>query len=169
MEQTQSSQDTPKQTTAEAAPAAPAVPSKPAPPNLDEIAKSHGILLFDGVCNFCNGAVNFIIDHDPDAYFKFASLQSEAGQELLKRFKLPTEDFDTMILIENDSYYNKSSAALRISRRLEGVLSLGYAGVIVPKFLRDKVYEFVAARRYKWFGKQDQCRLPTPDVRARFL
>ena len=154
---------------AQSAPAPQAAPSKPAPPNLDEISRRHGIVLFDGVCNFCSGAVNFIIDHDPDGYFKFASLQSEAGQELLKRFKLPTDDFDTMVLIENNTYFNKSTAALRIARHLKGPLSLGFAGIIVPRFLRDKGYEFIAKRRYQWFGKQDQCRMPTPAIRARFL
>lgn len=157
MEQTQSSAATD------------AAPQSPAKPNLDEISRRHAILLFDGVCNFCNGAVNFIIDHDPDGYFKFASLQSEAGQELLKRFKLPTEDFDTMVLIENNAYFNKSTAALRIARHLKGPFALGYAGILIPRLLRDKGYEFIAARRYKWFGKQDQCRLPTPAIRARFL
>ncbi|PKL78374.1 MAG: hypothetical protein CVV27_03400 [Candidatus Melainabacteria bacterium HGW-Melainabacteria-1] len=129
----------------------------------------HAILLFDGVCNVCNGAVNFIIDHDPDGYFKFASLQSEAGQDLLKRFKLPTADFNTMVLIEHNSYHIKSDAALRIARRLKGPLSLAYIGVIVPRFVRDKIYDLIASNRYQWFGKRDQCRLPTPAIRARFL
>lgn len=129
----------------------------------------HGVLLFDGVCNFCNGAVNFIIDRDPDNYFKFASLQSEAGQAYLRRFKLPTEDFNTMVLIENNSYHTKSSAGLRIARRLKGFWSLGYLLILVPKFVRDAVYDQIAKNRYSWFGKQDQCRLPTPEIRARFL
>lgn len=160
MEQTQSFQDKPNSSVQ---------PDLPDLPKLEDISRRHGILLFDGVCNFCDGAVNFIIDHDPENYFKFASLQSEAGQALLKRFNLPTEDFDTMVLIENNAYFNKSTAALRIARRLKGPFSLGYMGIIIPRFLRDKAYEFVAARRYKWFGKQDQCRMPTPAIRARFL
>ncbi|MEZ0368417.1 MAG: thiol-disulfide oxidoreductase DCC family protein [Candidatus Sericytochromatia bacterium] len=129
----------------------------------------HGVLLFDGVCNFCNGSVNFIIDHDPKGYFKFAALQSEAGQKLLERFNLPRSDFDTMIVIEQDKVYTKSTAGMRIARHLGFPWSLGSLGLILPRFIRDAGYSLVARNRYKWFGKQDQCRIPTPEIRARFL
>ena len=147
----------------------PAAASQAAAGSAVQADQSHGILLFDGVCNFCNGSVNFIIDHDPKAYFKFAALQSDAGQQLLARFDLPRSDFDTMILIEQGRCYKKSTAALRIARHLRFPWSLGGLLLLIPRFIRDAGYSLVARNRYRWFGKQDQCRLPTPDIRARFL
>lgn len=133
------------------------------------LPQNHAVVLFDGVCNVCNGSVNFIIDHDPQAYFKFASLQSEVGQQILAQFDLPRSDFDTMILIENGKCSKKSTAALGVARHLSFPWSIGGIGLIVPSFLRDLAYSLIARNRYKWFGKQDQCRIPTPAIRARFL
>lgn len=126
------------------------------------------IVLFDGVCNFCNGAVNLIIRHDADKKFKFTPLQSEAGQALRAKFNIG-EDIDSIILIENDQAYMHSTAGLRVARGLGGIWSLGYAFIIVPAFIRDWAYKLFAKYRYRLFGRQDACMLPTPDVRERFL
>ena len=126
------------------------------------------IVLFDGVCNFCNGAVNFIIRHDADKKFKFTPLQSEAGQELRTKFNIG-EDVDSIILIEDDQAYMHSTAGLRVARGLGGIWSLCYAFIIVPAFIRDWAYKLFAKYRYRLFGRQDACMLPTPDVRERFL
>ncbi|HRI04154.1 MAG TPA: thiol-disulfide oxidoreductase DCC family protein [Pyrinomonadaceae bacterium] len=126
------------------------------------------IVLFDGVCNFCNGAVNFIIRHDADKKFKFTPLQSEAGEDLRAKFNIG-EDIDSIILIENDKAYMHSTAGLRVAKGLGGIWSLGYAFIIVPAFIRDWAYKLFAKYRYRLFGRQDACMLPTPDVRERFL
>ncbi len=127
------------------------------------------IVLFDGVCNFCNGSVNFIIRRDPKKKFRFAPLQSEVGQKLLKQFGLSTTDLDTMILIDGDRYYSRSTAGLQIARRMSGLWPLLFAFIVVPPFLRDFVYNVIARNRYRWFGKRDACMVPTPDLRERFL
>ncbi len=126
------------------------------------------IVLFDGVCNFCNGAVNFIIRHDADKKFKFTPLQSEVGQELRAKFNIG-EDVDSIILIEDDKAYMHSTAGLRVARGLGGIWSLGYVFIIVPAFIRDWAYKLFAKYRYRLFGRQEACMLPTPDVRERFL
>jgi predicted DCC family thiol-disulfide oxidoreductase YuxK len=127
------------------------------------------IVLFDGVCKFCNAGVNFILDHDTRRRFRFAPLQSEAGQAILRHFHLRTDDFDTMILVENGRTYGRSSAALRIARQLGGVWALFTVLFAVPPFLRDGAYDLLARHRYRWFGKTDSCRVPTPEIRDRFL
>ena len=136
---------------------------------LAEVDEGTPVVLFDGVCNLCNGVVQFLIRHDPDAEFRFAALQSEAGQALLERFDLPTGEFDSFVLVEGGDYATKSTAALRIARRLGFPYSLLYPFVVLPTFLRDRVYDLVADNRYRIFGKKDQCMVPTPDRRARFL
>lgn len=128
----------------------------------------HPVILFDGVCNFCDVSVQFILERDPNEIFRFASLQSEAGQGLLKKYHVP-EDVDSMILIESDKVYFKSSAALRISRHLQGTWKLLYILIIVPAPVRNVVYDIIARNRYKWFGKKESCMLPSPNVRKRFL
>lgn len=130
---------------------------------------SHPIVLFDGVCNLCNHSVNFIIDRDPDGYFKMAALQDEAVQPLLARFGLSSNYLDSIVLIERGTCYRESTAALRIARRLRGRWPLCYAFIVIPRPLRDLVYGWIARNRYRWFGKQDTCRLPTPELRMRFL
>jgi predicted DCC family thiol-disulfide oxidoreductase YuxK len=131
--------------------------------------EAESILLFDGVCNLCNAAVNFVIDRDPRARIKFASLQSEAGQQLLKRFGLSTSDFDTMVLVEGDRYYTRSSAGLRLSRRLKQPWPLLYGLIIIPPPIRNLVYNVIARHRYRWFGRSQECRVPTPESSQRFL
>ena len=127
------------------------------------------IVLFDGVCNFCNATVNFVIDHDKAGYFKFAPLQSEIGEELIAKHGIDKAETDSVILVENDKAYTHSSAALRIAKRLDGIWSWAQAFVIVPKPVRDLAYRLFAKHRYRLFGKQDACMVPTPEVRARFL
>lgn len=127
------------------------------------------IILFDGVCNFCNGSVNFIIERDRAGYFKFAPLQSEIAQKLLAENGIDKVETDSVILIEDGVAYAYSTAALRVARRLDGAWKLFYGFIIVPAFIRDFFYKLFARNRYKMFGKQDACMLPTPEIRARFL
>lgn len=124
------------------------------------------IILFDGICNFCDASVQFIMKRD-NGDFKFASLQSDIGQELVARHYL--QGIDSIVLIEEDRAYTKSTAALRIAKKLKGAWSLIYIGIIIPKSLRDPLYERFAKNRYKWFGKKDACILPAKEERARFL
>lgn len=126
------------------------------------------IILFDGECNFCDKSVQFIIKRDPEAIFSFTSQQGEAGQQMIKKHHAPSS-IDSIILIENDTYYLKSSAALRICRHLQGAWKLLFIFILVPYPIRDFFYNILAKNRYKWFGKKDQCTLPTPEVRKRFL
>lgn len=128
-----------------------------------------GVILFDGVCNFCNTTINFIIDHDPKQRFRFASLQSDAGQQLLRQHHEPTTDFDSVILLKGGKVFHKSDAALEIALDLGGLWPLLYGFKIVPRFVRNALYDFVARNRYRWFGRLDACRLPTPELRGRFL
>jgi predicted DCC family thiol-disulfide oxidoreductase YuxK len=126
-------------------------------------------ILFDGVCNLCNGFVQFVIKHDPAGRFHFAALQSELGQQILQEHGLHTQEFKTVLLLENGKLYKQSTAALRIAHRLQGAWSWAYAFIIVPAFIRDAVYDFVSRNRYRWFGQQESCMLPTPELKARFL
>lgn len=143
------------------------------PPSSEEGAdrhiSRHAILLFDGVCSLCNGFVNFVIDRDPEGYFKLGALQSDAARPYLDAFERDLQGLDTMVLIENGKLYTRSSAALRVLRRLSMPWPLLYGLVLVPKGLRDRIYEIVASHRYEWFGQRDQCRRPTPELRRRFL
>ena len=127
------------------------------------------IVLFDGVCNFCNGSVNFILKRDRKRVFRFAAMQSRAGQEILSRFGLPLADFDSMVFIEDGAAHVKSSAVLRIVRRLGGLWPLLYPLIFLPRSVRDAGYNLVARNRYRWFGKRDVCMVPTDDVKERFL
>lgn len=125
------------------------------------------IILFDGVCNFCNSSVNFIIEHDKQGVFKFAPLQSEIGKTYIEKFGL--NDLDSVILVEDDKAYTHSTAALKIAKRLGGIWSWAYAFIIIPRPVRDFFYKLFAANRYRLFGKKDVCMMPTPEIRARFL
>lgn len=127
------------------------------------------IILFDGVCNFCSGAVNFIIRQDKKKVFRFAALQSEVGQKLLEQYGLPKEKYDSFVLIDNGKVYKSSTAGLRLYSRLPWYWKWTQIFWIVPRFLRDAVYSFIARNRYRWFGKSESCMVPTADVRSRFL
>jgi len=127
------------------------------------------ILLFDGVCNLCTRVVKFIMKRDTKEKFKFAALQSESGQALLKRFGLPTNDFNSFVFISGEKYFLRSSAGLHVLRELGGAWKLFYAFIIIPQPLRDFIYSIVAKTRYKIFGKLDTCIIPSPEVKQRFL
>jgi predicted DCC family thiol-disulfide oxidoreductase YuxK len=127
------------------------------------------IVLFDGVCNLCAWAVRFIIERDPKGYFHFASLQSDLGRRLLAEHEIDPTNTDSFVLIENGLACTESTAALRVARKLTLPWPLFFAGIILPPFVRDPIYRFIARHRYQWFGKQDSCMIPTPELRARFL
>lgn len=127
------------------------------------------ILLFDGVCHLCDQSVQFIIKHDPKGYFQFASLQSEVGQALLKQYNLTHLDLNTTVLIENGKAYTFSTASLRVMRKLSGTWPLFYSLILIPPFIRNPIYRWVARNRYRWFGKKEACPIPTPEQRMRFL
>jgi predicted DCC family thiol-disulfide oxidoreductase YuxK len=134
-------------------------------------APEHPIVLFDGVCNLCNGTVTFLIDRDRRGVLRFASLQSPRAAELLRERgrTLPPGDPDTMLLVDGDRVHDRSTAALRIARHLGFPWSLAIVLFLVPRLLRDAVYRVIARNRYRWFGRSEQCRVPTPELRARFL
>ena len=127
------------------------------------------VVLFDGVCNFCNATINFIIEHDRTGYFKFAPLQSETGERLMAEHGIDRIETDSIILVESGKAFTHSDAALRIARRLDGIWSWVYAFRVVPRFIRDAAYKIFARHRYRLFGRQDACMMPTPEIRARFL
>lgn len=127
------------------------------------------IILFDGVCNFCNASVNFVIARDRAGYFKFAPLQSEIGEDVIERHGIDTTETDSVILVEDNFAYTHSTAALRIARRLDGLWSWLFLLIVIPRPIRDVFYRLFARYRYRLFGRQDACMMPTPDIRARFL
>jgi predicted DCC family thiol-disulfide oxidoreductase YuxK len=127
------------------------------------------IILFDGVCNFCNSSVNFVIRNDKAGYFHFAPLQSARARELSEALGFSLEGMSSFILVENGRAYTKSTAALRVARRLRFPVNLLYAGIVIPAFLRDGVYNWIAHNRYRWFGRSEACMVPTPEIRSRFI
>lgn len=126
------------------------------------------VILFDGVCNLCNSSVNFVIDRDPQGTIYFAPLQSEYARKLLEKHQIGME-LNTIVLLEDGKVYDRSTAALRIARLLNGPWPLLYASIVMPRFIRDGVYRWIARNRYRWFGKTQACRVPTPELQARFL
>ena len=134
-----------------------------------DVPADRALVLFDGVCNLCNGFVQFVLRRDPQGRVAFASLQSELGQTVLQALDLPTAQLGTVLLIEDGRVYQRSDVPLRLSRHLSGAWPLVCHLRLLPRFLRDRVYDFVARHRYRWFGKQDQCMLPRPEWRARFV
>ena len=129
----------------------------------------HPVILFDGICNLCNNAVQFVLKHDKKKLFRFASLQSDFGKSILIKYGLPPDNFNSFVLILNGKAYTKSTAALSVAKMLSGPMKLLYGFIIVPAFIRNGVYNVIANNRYKWFGKKESCMLPSPDVAARFL
>ncbi len=127
------------------------------------------IILFDGVCNLCAWSVRFIMERDPTGLFHFASLQSDAGQCLLVEHKLNPDSMDSFVLIENNHAYTESNAALHVAKHLSRPWPCLYICIIIPKFLRDPVYRFIAKNRYRWFGKNESCLMPTLEHKSRFL
>lgn len=137
---------------------------------MNNIPENKKIVLFDGVCNLCDGAVQRIIKHDKKDVFRFASLQSDIGKKLVEERGMDPDELDSVILIEPGvAYYRKSTAALEISRELSGGYSLLKNFLFIPEPLRDGIYDLIANNRYKWFGKKEQCLIPTPELKAKFL
>lgn len=138
-------------------------------PNFVMETEPQRLVLFDGVCNFCNSAVLFIVDRDPKERFKFASLQSDTGQKTLREHKCDPA-IDSVVLVEGERTFLRSTAALRIARALRWPWPiLFYLFILVPRVLRDAAYRYFATHRYQWFGKSDQCRIPTPELRRRIV
>ncbi|CAM3307217.1 Thiol-disulfide oxidoreductase [Flavobacterium longum] len=137
--------------------------------DISQIPKDKIILLFDGVCNLCDGLVQYVIKHDKKDIFRFDSLQSENGRAILKHLGVDPEKMDSMVVyVPGKAYYVQSDAALEIGKHVGWKIPVALAQVF-PKSLRDTVYRYVARNRYKWYGKKDQCMLPTPEIRAKFL
>jgi len=138
-------------------------------PSPNDIPLDKPILLFDGVCNLCNGFVQFVIKIDPQGKFRFASLQSDIGQELLTQHRLSPKSLNTVVMIDGSRAYTRSDVPLEAARKLGGFWTLFYVFKIIPRSLRDGIYNWIAQNRYRWFGKKDECWLPTPDLKERFL
>lgn len=145
-----------------------AAPSGP-PPDSSGPTVPGPIILFDGVCNLCHCSVQFILPRDKKGIFRFASLQSPAGQALLIKYRLPAGQTDSFVLVDKGSVYTRSSAALRVVKKLRGLWPLFSVFWIVPRPFRDRVYDYVARHRYQWFGKEEACWLPSPQWKKRFL
>ena len=136
---------------------------------MKQIPQNNPIILFDGVCNLCSGIVMFTIKRDRQGIFKFTPLQSDVGQSLLKQFNLPMDSYQSFILVEGDRYYQKSTAALRVVRRMNGLCSILYVFIVLPRPIRDLIYDLIVKNRYKWFGKKEKCLIPAPGIKSRFL
>ncbi|WP_139958065.1 thiol-disulfide oxidoreductase DCC family protein [Flavicella sediminum] len=132
-------------------------------------SKKNAIILFDGFCNLCDSSVQFVIKRDLKQKFSFCSLQSNEAQSFLERTKPELKEIDSILFIENNKIYTKSSAALKIAKELNAAWPLLYVFFILPKFIRDAVYDFIAKRRYAWYGKKEQCRIPTKEELDRFI
>ncbi|MFB0905115.1 MAG: thiol-disulfide oxidoreductase DCC family protein [Nonlabens sp.] len=131
--------------------------------------KNHDIVLFDGVCNLCNGAILFLIKRDKNDRFRFAPLESEVGKKLLLKHQIDPSKIDSIVLVSDNTAFTKATAALNISRHLSGLWPLLYSLIIIPNFITDAVYDFIARNRYRWFGKKESCMIPTPELQSKFL
>ncbi|MGB3465330.1 MAG: thiol-disulfide oxidoreductase DCC family protein [Cyclobacteriaceae bacterium] len=127
------------------------------------------VIFFDGVCNLCNSSINFIIDRDKNTVFRYAPLQSDYARELLEPLGVDTDKLESILLYDDGKVYSKSSAALKISKHLSGGWSFLSVFLIIPKFIRDVIYDIIARNRYKWFGKKNECRIPTPELKSLFV
>ncbi|RNL54631.1 thiol-disulfide oxidoreductase DCC family protein [Pedobacter jejuensis] len=130
--------------------------------------KTHPVIFFDGICNLCNTSVQFAVKHDKKNIFKFTALQGEYAKTILPKFNIDSTKLNSILLVDGEKVYTKSSAALRVAKKLNGLLPLLYTFIIIPKFIRDWVYDIVAKNRYKWFGKQESCWMPTPELKNKF-
>ncbi|MDO6736928.1 thiol-disulfide oxidoreductase DCC family protein [Wenyingzhuangia sp. 2_MG-2023] len=136
---------------------------------IEDILKKHPIVLFDGVCNLCNTSVQIVIKNDVKNIFKFAPLQNPEVQIYLQNQKEDFNGVDSILLLTPQKIYTKSSAALTIAKNLKGMYALLYVFYLIPKPIRDLVYDFIAKNRYRWYGKQDQCMIPTKALKNKFL
>lgn len=131
--------------------------------------KQNDVVLFDGVCNLCNDAITFIIKRDKKNHYRFAALESDIGAMYLKKHHINPQEMDSIILIRGERAYTKAGAALRIAQKMSGLWPLLYAFIIIPKFISNAVYDYIARNRYQWFGKKESCMIPTPQLRDKFL
>lgn len=129
----------------------------------------HPIVFFDGVCNLCNHSVQFIIRHDPNQYFKFASLQSDFAKTKLSPYHIDTTSLHSIIYLDGDKVYQNSDAVLYIAKHLNKGYKIFYIFRFIPRFIRDSIYKFIAKNRYKWMGKKEACMIPSPALKERFL
>jgi predicted DCC family thiol-disulfide oxidoreductase YuxK len=137
---------------------------------MQNLPQNKKIILFDGVCNLCNSAVQFIVKHDKGDVFRFVALQSELGQEILAYIGIDTKNIDSIVLYEPGvTYYYKSDAALQIAKSLDGLFPMGFVFKIIPTGIRNRLYDYIARNRYKWYGKKESCMIPTPELKAKFL
>ncbi|MCO6149356.1 thiol-disulfide oxidoreductase DCC family protein [Flavobacterium sp. NRK1] len=137
---------------------------------MENLPKDKKIILFDGVCNLCDATVQYIIKHDKEDVFRFVALQSELGQEIIKHIGVDTSKTDSIILYEQGhAYYYKAEAALKIAGKLGGIYTLLSVFSIFPNWISNKIYDYVAKNRYKWYGKKDACMIPTPEIKSKFL
>lgn len=137
---------------------------------MQNLPENKKIILFDGVCNLCNSAVQFVIQHDTKDVFRFVALQSELGQEILKHIGINPKNIDSIILYEPGvAYYYKSSAAIKIAQNLDGFWHFETVFRIIPTAIRNQLYDYIAKNRYKWYGKQESCMIPSPELKAKFL
>lgn len=136
---------------------------------MSRVQDRYDIVLFDGVCNLCNAAVDLIVRNDKRGRFKVGALQDAKTKELLQDYLINSDYLDSIILIRGDQVFYKSRAALEITKKLKGLWPLLYVFVVVPAFIRDPIYDWIARNRYRWYGKKETCRLPTAEERARFL
>jgi len=134
-----------------------------------KMEEQHPVILFDGVCNLCSSSVQYVIKHDPAHIFRFASLQSPFAAKLLALHNLPSNTYNSFILFADNKIYTRSTAALLVAKKLKGIIKLLYAFIIIPRFIRDAVYNLIAKNRYTWFGRKDECWLPTNELQNLFL
>lgn len=138
------------------------------PPSSTPAHPPYPVIYFDGVCNLCNGSVQFVIRRDKEKKFRFASLQSPAGEAIMDQFHLPKDKFNSFILYQDGKIYTRSTGALMMLSQLKG-WKWTRALLAIPVFIRDGVYNLIARNRYRWFGRKDQCMVPTPGLKERFL
>ena len=137
---------------------------------INQLLNGKQLILFDGVCNFCNSTVLKVIKNDKNNLFVFASLQSETGKKILEHYSIDTTKIDSIVLVTSkEKFYIKSSAALKIGKHFSGLWKLFQIFWIIPTPLRNVVYNYIAKNRYKWFGKKDNCMIPTPEIKAKFI
>ncbi len=131
--------------------------------------QSKSIIFFDGVCNLCNSSIDFIIQRDKNNRFLVGALQDDFSRKILSKYSVKPDYLDSLVLLENDQIFYRSTAALKIARHLSGLWPLFYGFIILPSWLRDPIYDWIGKNRYRWFGKKNTCRIPTPEEAARFL
>jgi predicted DCC family thiol-disulfide oxidoreductase YuxK len=133
------------------------------------MTQAKSIIFFDGVCNLCNTSIDFVIQRDINDHFLVGALQEDFSKQILSKFDVREDYLDSIVLVEKGEIYYKSTAALKIARNLSGLWPALYSLILIPKFLRDPIYDWIGANRYRWFGKKNTCRLATPEEKAKFL